>query len=271
MLSGTDGASPPVLRFWDVYKSFGHTQVLKAVSFSVAPSERISIIGPSGSGKTTVLRLAIALDEPSSGSIEVLGAEFFGPDSRSRAGRIRVRRLRQNIGMVFQSFNLFPHMTVLRNITEAPRATLGLNREDALARATRLLDMVGLAGMESRYPEQLSGGQQQRVAIARALAMQPKIMLFDEITSALDPELVGEVLNVVRDLAHETSMAMLLVTHEMRFAREISDRVLVMDHGAIIEEGPPGRIFTNPTEERTRSFLEAVLLTDRVHGVRAAP
>lgn len=251
-----------ILRFCDVSKAFGRQQVLHQFSLDIQPAEKVSIIGPSGSGKTTILRLAMGLDEPSGGYIEVNGEAFA--DARVAAHRSvvrgeEIRRIRRKIGMVFQSFNLFPHMTVLRNITEAPRFVLGLSAGEAELRARRLLRLVGLEGYDQRYPQQLSGGQQQRVAIARAMALQPKVMLLDEITSALDPELVGEVLGVVRQLAYETEMAMLLVTHEMRFAREISDRVIVIDHGRIVEEGSPEAVFEDPQEQRTKDFLQAVL------------
>jgi polar amino acid transport system ATP-binding protein len=236
----------PILRFRDVSKRFGETEVLRGLDLDVAAGERVSIIGPSGSGKTTILRLAMTLERPSSGTIEV-------------AGEADEQRLRQRVGMVFQQFNLFPHMTVRENMTVAPRRVLGLDSKECEARASRLLGLVGLAGLERRYPFQLSGGQQQRVAIARALALEPRVMLFDEVTSALDPELVGEVLEVLRQLARETDMTMLLVTHEMRFAREISDRVLMIDDGTIIEQGPPDQIFSAPQQPRTRAFLHAVL------------
>jgi polar amino acid transport system ATP-binding protein len=258
----TPASSDPVLRFQQVHKRFGETEVLRGIDLDVAFGERVSIIGPSGSGKTTILRLAMTLERPSSGAIEVAGQDLYRVRRGGRwvpAGDNHVRRVRQSVGMVFQQFNLFPHMTVEANITEAPRSVLGLDSRESRKRAARLLDLVGLAGLGDRHPFQLSGGQQQRVAIARALAMEPRVMLFDEVTSALDPELVGEVLNVVRQLAHESEMAMLIVTHEMRFAREISDRVLMLDDGQIIEQGPPNAIFTAPRAARTRDFLRAVL------------
>jgi polar amino acid transport system ATP-binding protein len=257
-----NGSGQNILDFINVKKSFGTTTIIEGLSMGVGPAEKVSIIGPSGSGKTTVLRLAMGLESLSGGRIELAGECLASAEGRlgnAGASRRNERRLRRNVGMVFQSFNLFPHMTVMRNITEGPRTALALPRQEAEARAIRLLDMVGLPGIAKRYPHQLSGGQQQRVAIARALAMQPRVMLFDEVTSALDPELVGEVLNVIRQLAEETEMAMLLVTHEMRFAREVSDRVIMLDAGFIVEQGPPLQIFGAPREDRTRKFLEAVL------------
>jgi polar amino acid transport system ATP-binding protein len=251
-----------ILRFEGVHKRFGETEVLKGLELDVSSGERVSIIGPSGSGKTTILRLAMTLERPTSGTIEVAGEDLYRVRRNGRsapADEAHVRRVRQSVGMVFQQFNLFPHMTVSENMTLAPRRVLGLDAAECDARAARLLDLVGLAGLEARLPFQLSGGQQQRVAIARALAMEPRIMLFDEVTSALDPELVGEVLAVLRELARATEMTMLIVTHEMRFAREISDRVLMIDDGRIIEQGSPDRIFTEPEHPRTTAFLQAVL------------
>lgn len=263
MPDSTDSPRPDfALRFRGVTKRFGEVGVLEDFNLDVRQGERLSIIGPSGSGKTTILRLAMTLEEPTGGSIEIAGEPLYEVrkgDREVEAGHKHISRVRRNVGMVFQQFNLFPHMTVENNIIEAPRSALGLSRDEARARSERLLDLVGLEGYADRFPMQLSGGQQQRVAIARALAMEPRIMLFDEITSALDPELVGEVLNVVRQLAHESEMTMLLVTHEMRFAREISDRVLMIDEGRIVEQGKPEEIFSDPSEQRTRSFLKAVL------------
>ena len=254
------GASRPILQYVDVYKHFGDVEVLRGLSIDVREGERLSLIGPSGSGKTTVLRLAMTLEEPTDGLIlydgQLLAGEpKGGGDKPSRRAR---RQMARDFGMVFQQFNLFPHMTVMRNLTEAPRRVLKLQKDEAEQRALDLLEQVGLAGLEYRYPQQLSGGQQQRVAIARALAMQPRVMLFDEITSALDPEIVGEVLAVVRDIALETSTTMLIVTHEMRFARHVSDRVVMFDDGVAVEAGPPEQIFDAPLEARTRDFLRAI-------------
>ncbi len=252
----------PAVLFDKVSKSFGETQVLRELDLQVAPAEKVAIIGPSGSGKTTILRILMTLEKPDSGTIMVDGEYLWHKEENGKlvpADKKHLRRVRGKIGMVFQHFNLFPHMKVLHNVTEAPIHVLGLSREEAEERAKELLDLVGLAHKLDEYPSRLSGGQQQRVAIARALAMRPKVMLFDEVTSALDPELVGEVLNVVKMLAERSDMTMLLVTHEMSFARDVADRVLVFDHGQIIEQGPPDIIFTNPSNERTRRFLKAVI------------
>ena len=241
-------------------KSFGPLRVLDSLDLDVPAGQRLAIIGPSGSGKTTLLRAVMTLERLDSGSIQVFGRPLVAADgSSSKGAGPRIREVRGQIGMVFQHFNLFPHMTALGNVMEAPVQVVGLGRQAARQVALDLLATVGLADKASAYPRQLSGGQQQRVAIARALAMQPRIMLFDEITSALDPELVGEVLQVVRRLAHESGMTMLIVTHEMSFARDVSDRVIVMDHGRIVEDGTPGNVLVNPANERTRAFLRAVL------------
>ncbi|WBL82751.1 ectoine/hydroxyectoine ABC transporter ATP-binding protein EhuA [Bradyrhizobium xenonodulans] len=255
-------ADPPSVRFTSISKSFGEIKVLQDVSFDVAAGEKLALIGPSGSGKTTILRLLMTLETPTSGTIEVNG-ELLG--LRRVGGKLvpdrpaHIREVRRQIGMVFQQFNLFPHMTVMANIIEAPVQVLGMERTEAEAQAMQLLQAVGLAEKASSFPRQLSGGQQQRVAIARALALRPRIMLFDEITSALDPELIGEVLNVVRQLARDTGMTMLIVTHEMNFARDVADRVMFMADGRIVETGSPEQIFTDPQNERTRQFLRAVL------------
>ncbi len=254
--------SDPMVRFEKVDKSFGDVHVLRELDMEVAPAERISIIGASGSGKTTLLRILMTLEEPNSGVIYVDGEPLWHKEVNGelvKADEKYLRKMRGKIGMVFQAFNLFPHMKVLRNVTEAPIHVLGMDREEAETRAKDLLDMVGLADKIDNYPSQLSGGQQQRVAIARALAMQPKVMLFDEITAALDPELVGEVLGVVRQLAHDTQMTMLIVTHEMAFARDVSHRIVFLHEGQILEEGPPDKIFTDPDHPRTREFLRRVL------------
>jgi polar amino acid transport system ATP-binding protein len=254
--------SEPVITFEKVVKNYGSHIVLNELDFSVAPGEKVTIIGPSGSGKSTVLRILMTLEKINGGVIKV-GGEPLWHEERSGtlvpAGEKHLRKMRKQLGMVFQAFNLFPHMTVLRNITEAPRVVLGLSREEARERAEQLLKLVGLTEHAHKFPAQLSGGQQQRVGIARALAMRPRIMLFDEPTSALDPELVGEVLNVIRQLAEEHDLTMLLVTHEMRFAREVSDRVCFFDKGRIREQGPPEQLFSDPREERTREFLRSVL------------
>ena len=251
-----------MVRFRQVCKSFGNLEVLRNVDLDVAPGERVALIGPSGSGKTTLLRLIMTLEQLSSGTIEVGGELLW---HRMVNGKIveadekHLRHMRKKIGMVFQHFNLFHHMRVLENVTLAPIKVRGVSRTEAEQRAVQLLTMVGLSEKVNSYPAQLSGGQQQRVAIARALAMEPEVMLFDEITGALDPELVGEVLHVVRQLAHESNMTMLVVTHEMDFAREIADRVAFLDGGAIVDQGPPDKMFTDPDSPRTREFLKRVL------------
>ncbi len=253
----------PIIKFDNVVKRFGDLTVLDKLNFDVKKGEKVSIIGPSGSGKSTVLRILMTLEDINDGVVTVADEPLWhekGPDgSLVRAREAHLRKMRAQLGMVFQQFNLFPHMTVLRNITEAPVKVLGLSKTEAKDRAEELLELVGLSDQAQKYPHQLSGGQQQRVGIARALAMRPNILLFDEPTSALDPELVGEVLNVIGELAEEHDLTMLLVTHEMRFAREISDRVCFFDQGRIREEGPPEDLFTNPSEDRTREFLKAVL------------
>jgi ABC-type polar amino acid transport system ATPase subunit len=231
--------------------AFKGVEVLRGVDLSVREGERIAIIGPSGSGKSTLLRCINRLEQPTGGSVRFEGQEIL-PKSDINAIRARM-------GMVFQHFNLFPHMTVLGNVIEAPLHVRKVPRADAIAQARRLLASVGLSDKADAYPSQLSGGQKQRVAIARCLAMEPRLLLLDEVTSALDPELVGEVLLVIRDLA-ERGMTMLIVTHEMNFARDVADRVVFMDHGVIVEEGPPAQVFTNPRHDRLQRFLRAVLL-----------
>ena len=233
-----------------LHKRFGENHVLRGIDLSVERGEVVCIIGPSGSGKSTLLRCVNLLEKPSDGRITVLDQEITDPDCDIDLARTR-------IGMVFQSFNLFPHMTVLENICIAQRKVLKRPAQEAESRARALLARVGLAEKESAYPSQLSGGQQQRVAIARALAMDPAVMLFDEATSALDPELVGEVLNVMRSLADE-GMTMLVVTHEMGFARNVASRVVFMDGGVVVEQGPPEQVIGNPREDRTRRFLTSV-------------
>ena len=234
----------------NLHKSFGHVEVLKGVDVSIEEKEVVVIIGPSGSGKSTLLRCMNYLEEPTSGDITV--------DNMKLDKRSDINKIRENIGMVFQRFNLFPHMTVLENIVLAPTKVLKISRDEAISTAMDLLQRVGLKEKANSYPSQLSGGQQQRVAIARALAMKPKVMLFDEPTSALDPEMVTEVLDVMKSLANQ-GMTMVVVTHEMGFAREVGDRVLFVDEGRIIEEGTPKEIFENPKQERTKLFLSKIL------------
>ncbi|MDF2569557.1 MAG: peptide transporter ATP-binding protein [Sporomusa sp.] len=238
-----------IIEMHNICKSFGSVQVLKDFTIKIHDGEKVVIIGPSGSGKSTVLRCINQLEPVQSGKILFEGEEITPTTDLSK--------LRIQIGMVFQRFNLFPHKTVLENIIEAPVVVKGVKILEAKQAALRLLDRVGLADKANNYPKELSGGQQQRVAIARALAMSPKIMLFDEPTSALDPELVGEVLLVMKALAEE-GMTMVVVTHEMGFAREVADRVVFMDQGMIVEEGTPKEIFENPKEERTRVFLKRI-------------
>lgn len=243
--------------FVGVTKNYGSLEVLQKLCFSIAPGERVSLIGPSGSGKTTILRMLMTLEQPTSGAIRVFGKTLSSAEGAPVKEQV-VRAARSHIGMVFQQFNLFPHKTALENVMEAPVYVLKMPKNEARDMAQALLDRVGLGNKAASYPSQLSGGQQQRVAIARALAMKPQIMLLDEITSALDPELIGEVLDLVHSLARETCMAMLVVTHEMGFARDIADRVIFMEKGKIVEEGLPEQIFTDQRNERTRAFLRSV-------------
>jgi len=244
-----------------VTKAFGDHVVLRELDLDVEPGEAVVIIGPSGSGKTTILRVIMTLERIDSGTIQIDGEHLYHegtePDLR-RAGEKHIRSVRQHVGMVFQHFNLFPHMSAIENITLAPIKTLGMDRDQADHMALELLDKVGLRDKANHTPGQLSGGQKQRVAIARSLATEPAVMLFDEVTSALDPELVGDVLAVLRDIATEGKTTMMLVTHEMGFAREVADRLLMFDNGQIIEQGRPGDVLSDPQNERTKSFLGAV-------------
>lgn len=235
----------------NLQKKFGDTHVLRGISCDIRPQEVVCVIGPSGSGKSTFLRCLNALERADSGEIVVNGTDVCDP-------KTDLNRMRAHAGMVFQRFNLFPHMTVLDNITMAPLMVSGLKKADALLKAEQLLEKVGLPDKIDAWPESLSGGQQQRVAIARALAMDPTVLLFDEPTSALDPELVGEVLAVMKNLAHE-GMTMVIVTHEMNFAREVADRVFFIDQGVIQESGTPEQIFNHPQNPRTAAFLSRVL------------
>ena len=235
----------------DLRKSFGELEVLKGVSQHISKGERVVLIGPSGSGKSTFLRCLNLLETPTAGEIIFEGQSITDE-------KCDINKIRQKMGMVFQHFNLFPNMTILKNITLAPVRTGLMNKEQAEKKARELLKRVGLEDKADSYPAQLSGGQKQRIAIVRALCMQPEVMLFDEPTSALDPEMVGEVLDVMKELA-KTGMTMVCVTHEMGFAREVADRVLFMDEGKILEEGTPAEIFTNPKEQRTKDFLNKVL------------
>ncbi|GAB6388854.1 ectoine/hydroxyectoine ABC transporter ATP-binding protein EhuA [Stutzerimonas marianensis] len=251
-----------MVQFRDVSKHYGELTVLNHLDLEVRNGEKVAIIGPSGSGKSTLLRALMTLEQIDDGVILVDGEPLTHmPDSQGklvRANARHLRRVRGKVGMVFQSFNLFPHMSTRQNVMEAPVQVLGLSKAEARERAEELLAMVGLEDKLDHYPSQLSGGQQQRVAIARALAMRPKVMLFDEVTSALDPELCGEVLNVIRRLGDAHSLTMLMVTHQMGFAREFADRVCFFNEGRIHEQGTPEELFDNPREARTQEFLSAV-------------
>ncbi|KAA9166784.1 amino acid ABC transporter ATP-binding protein [Amycolatopsis acidicola] len=251
----------PVVQAQSIHKRFGRLEVLKGIDFEVAPREVACLIGPSGSGKSTLLRCINHLEKINAGRLYVDGHLVGYREHGGKLYELREREIaqqRKDIGMVFQRFNLFPHMTALENVMEAPVQVRRANKATARDHARELLDRVGLADKERSYPAQLSGGQQQRVAIARALAMEPKLMLFDEPTSALDPELVGDVLGVMRQLAKD-GMTMIVVTHEMQFAREVADKVVFMDEGVVVEEGPPDRVISEPRHERTRGFLARVL------------
>jgi polar amino acid transport system ATP-binding protein len=250
------------VRLRGVRKAFGDNVVLDDLDLDVEPGERVVIVGPSGSGKTTILRVIMTLERPDAGTVEVGGRHLYHEDRGGElrpAGEKHIRSVRSDIGMVFQHFNLFPHMSALENIMLAPVKVHGRSKGDARDQAMALLDKVGLAAAAHQTPGQLSGGQKQRVAIARSLATEPAVMLFDEVTSALDPELVGEVLNVLRDIAVEGNTTMMLVTHEMGFASEIADKVLMFDHGRVLEAGTPDQVLRNPKEQRTRDFLSAVV------------
>jgi polar amino acid transport system ATP-binding protein len=251
-----------MVRMRGINLAYGENHVLRDLDLHVAPGEKVVIIGPSGSGKTTILRVIMTLARPNSGTVEIDGRHLYHEEKDGelvRAGEKHIRDVRTDISMVFQHFNLFPHMTAIDNTMLGPMKVLGLSKDEARERGRSLLEQVGLGDKVEQYPAELSGGQKQRVAIARSLAMRPKVMLFDEVTSALDPELVGEVLGVLKDIALRGDMTMMLVTHEMGFAREAADRVLMFDHGTVLEEGTPEQILRQPRHERTMSFLQAVL------------
>jgi polar amino acid transport system ATP-binding protein len=249
-------AGPDAIRIEDLRKSFGQNYVLKGISLAVAPHEVICLIGASGSGKSTLLRCINLLEPIDSGQIWLLGQEVTAPG-------IDVNMVRRRVGIVFQSFNLFPHMTVLRNVTLAPMKALRMPKAEAEAAASDLLARFGLADKRSEYPDRLSGGQQQRVAIVRALAVQPQVLLLDEVTSALDPELVAEVLDVIRELA-DSGMTMLIATHEMGFAKDVANRVCFLEDGQIVEQAPPAELFTDPKDERTQRFLRRIVQAGRL-------
>ncbi|WP_372635933.1 ectoine/hydroxyectoine ABC transporter ATP-binding protein EhuA [Cohnella sp.] len=252
----------PIVRYRHITKAFGERTVLNKLDLDIFPREKLALIGPSGSGKTTIARLLMTLEKPSSGTIEVDGEMLWHMPAKGKlvpASEKHLHRVRGKIGMVFQHFNLFPHMTIMRNVSEALVHVRGLDKEEAKRRAAEMLERVGLSEHVGHYPSQLSGGQKQRVAIARALVMEPKIMLFDEVTSALDPELVGEVLEVIKGIASQGDTAMILITHEMDFARDVADRVLFTDGGSIVEQGTPEEIFERPQSPRLQAFLSRFL------------
>jgi polar amino acid transport system ATP-binding protein len=255
-MTSPGGPIEPALRIEGLRKSFGDLEVLKGVDLELGQHEVVCLIGSSGSGKSTLLRCVNLLEPIDAGRIVVAGDEITAPG-------VDVNRIRRRIGIVFQAFNLFPHMSVIDNVTLAPRKVLGMSAPDATARATELLERIGLADKRGQFPDRLSGGQQQRVAIVRALAMQPDLLLLDEITSALDPELVAEVLNVIRELAGN-GMTMLIATHEMGFARDVANRVGFLDGGRILEIAPPAEIFASPREARTQQFLQRVIEAGRL-------
>jgi len=264
--SVTQAGDAPIVRIVDLHKSFGHLEVLKSVNLDVYPGQVVTILGRSGSGKSTMLRCINHLEKPNSGAVMVCGEVVGYQVKGNRLHELRLRdiaRQRKLTGMVFQSYNLFPHMTVMENLMEAPQRVLGRNGAEVREEALRLLDSVGLADKADAYPGTLSGGQQQRVAIARALVMNPRVMLFDEPTSALDPELVGEVLEVMKSLAR-SGMTMIVVTHEIGFARQVADEVVFMAEGRVVEQGPPSQVIDAPREEATRTFLRSL-------GQRNAP
>ena len=254
--------SDPMVRMAAVTKAFGDLVVLDGLDLNCGEGEVVVIIGPSGSGKTTILRVIMTLERIDDGTIEIDGRHLYHEEQEGElvpASEKHLRSVRSDISMVFQHFNLFPHMSARKNVMLAPMKVKGMSKDEADEKAQELLNQVGLGDKLDHRPAELSGGQKQRVAIARSLAMEPKVMLFDEVTSALDPELVGEVLGVLRELAASGEMTMMMVTHEMGFAKEMADRVLMFDRGHILEQGPPAKIFDEPDHERTKSFLRAVL------------
>lgn len=248
----------PIVKFRDVHKSFGDMKVLKGINLDIKPAEKVAVIGPSGSGKTTIIRMLMTLEEPTSGDIFVKNQNLWKMEKKGKlvpADEKHLRKIRGDIGMVFQHFNLFPHMTILENCMVAPIHVKKMDKSEARDLSIEMLTKVGLQDHLNKYPDQLSGGQKQRVAMARALVMKPIVMLFDEVTSALDPELVGEVLEVIRGIAEEGKTAMILVTHEMDFALEVADRVVFLDNGVICEDGTPSEVIEHSENERLQSFL----------------
>lgn len=248
----------PIVKYRKIGKSYGSVDVLSEIDLDLMPGEKVAVIGPSGSGKTTLARMLMTLERPTAGTIEVDGELLWHEKRQGKlvpASEKHLHRVRSKIGMVFQHFNLFPHMTIMRNVTEAPIHVQGMGKAEAIRMGLDVLEKVGLADKKDEYPARLSGGQKQRVAIARAVMMKPRVMLFDEATSALDPELVGEVLAVIKDLAAAGDMAMMLITHEMDFARDIADRVIFTDGGSIVEQGTPDDLFERPQSPRLQSFL----------------
>jgi len=260
--AGSTTANGDFIVFDNVGKSFGSNVVLNDLSFKVGSGERVTLIGPSGSGKTTILRILMTLLRPDSGTVS-LGGDGLFHELRGEvvvpASEAHIRKVRSRVTMVFQQFNLFQNMKVLRNVMEAPMLVHGKSRDEAETRARELLDLVGLTGKENHYPSQLSGGQQQRVAIARALAVDPDVLLLDEVTSALDPEIAAEVLDLLRDIAKTSDVSMLCVTHAMKFAKDVSHRVLMFNEGKIIEDAPPEQLFSDPQHDRTKTFLRSVI------------
>lgn len=249
----------PIVAIEDLYKNFGHLEVLKGISLEVQQGEVVTIIGRSGSGKSTLLRCVNFLEQPTHGQVTVDGFSVHVEQHKlTKAQKQTIHEIRLRTGMVFQEFNLFPHLSVIENLIEAPVTVKKMNKDEAIAIAETFLEKVGLSEKRNEFPNRLSGGQKQRVAIARALTMQPKVMLFDEPTSALDPELIGEVLQVMRQLAQE-GMTMLVVSHEMSFAHDVSSRVVFMEDGVIVEQGPPAQLFDNPQNPRTRMFLQRII------------
>jgi polar amino acid transport system ATP-binding protein len=257
---GQENGQEPIVEYIDLHKSFDDIEVLKGLDFNIYPGEKVVLIGPSGSGKTTFARLLMTLEDVTEGYIKIGGEYLWHEEDEDGelvpASQEHIHKMRSKVGMVFQSFNLFPHMTALENVIEAPMTVNGMDEDEAIEEGKQMLDRVGLLDRADNYPSQLSGGQEQRVAIARALIMKPEVLIFDEPTSALDPELVGEVLDVIKSIAKEEDISMLLITHEMSFAMEIADQVAFFEDGYIVEQGPPEKIMNQPESKRLKEFLE---------------